>query len=63
MREILKDASFSQLMAAASAKMGRDQCLILATLDDDPGSRDAYVEIGREAHFVDRSAIVASGRR
>lgn len=61
---LLKDASFTELMYAASKRLGRDEALVLIDLcEDDPSSRDAWAIIGNDSMTIPREAIKAHGRR
>lgn len=62
MSRLLSEATFAELMAAASKRLGRDECLILAQLDDDPSSHKACIYIGDEDVHIHREHIKAHGR-
>lgn len=59
----LSDATFSQLMTAASKRLGRDEALVLVDIsEDDPSQDKAYAFIGQEQVMIKRSEIKAHGR-
>jgi hypothetical protein len=63
MSRLLSEASFAELMSAASRKMGRDEALVLVDISEDsPSSKDAYVIAGKDTLFLPRESIVAHGR-